>query len=74
MTKAKKIALTVAVIIIALIVLIGNECYYTVNEDEYANTLRFSKTVKEKRRRSSRAEDLRDGKKLCGENVEKCCR
>lgn len=46
MTKTKKIALTVAVIIIALIVLVGNECYYTVNEDEYANTLRFSKTVK----------------------------
>ncbi len=34
----------IAVIIIAVLVL-GSEAYYTVNEDEYANTVRFSKTV-----------------------------
>ena len=46
MKKSKKIILTLAVIVVALVLLAGNECYYTVNEDEYANTLRFSKTVK----------------------------
>lgn len=46
MKKSTKVIITLAVIIIAFVLVVGNECYYTVNEDEYANTLRFSKTVK----------------------------
>lgn len=46
MSKSSKIIVSLVVIVILALVFIGNECWYTVNEDEYANILRFSKTVK----------------------------
>jgi len=46
MSKSKKIIIGLLVVVILAVVFVGSECYYTVNEDEYANTLRFSKTVK----------------------------
>ena len=46
MSKSKKIIVSLVVIVILALVLVANECWYTVNEDEYANILRFSKTVK----------------------------
>lgn len=41
----KKIALAALIIIIIAVVVLGSESYYTVNEDEFANVVRFSKTV-----------------------------
>lgn len=41
----KKITTTLLVIVIILAAILASESYYTVNEDEYANTVRFSKTV-----------------------------
>ena len=46
MSKSSKVIVSLVVIVILALVFIGNECWYTVNEDEYANILRFSKTVK----------------------------
>ena len=42
----KKIIPILTVILIIAAVIVGAESYYTVNEDEFANILRFSKTVK----------------------------
>ncbi len=41
----KKITLSIAVIIVVVIAILSGECFYTVNQDEYANTVRFSKTI-----------------------------
>lgn len=41
----KKFTLSLAAVIIIAVLVLGSEAYYTVNEDEYANTVRFSKTV-----------------------------
>ena len=41
----KKITTSLVVIILILAAILASESYYTVNEDEYANTVRFSKTV-----------------------------
>ncbi len=41
----KKITITIVVVLIILIGALSSEAFFTVNEDEYANTLRFSKTV-----------------------------
>ena len=41
----KKFTITIVVVLIILIGALSSEAFFTVNEDEYANTLRFSKTV-----------------------------
>ena len=41
----KKLTLSIAVIIVVVIAILSGECFYTVNQDEYANTVRFSKTI-----------------------------
>lgn len=41
----KKFTLSLAAVIIIAVLVLGSEAYYTVNENEYANTVRFSKTV-----------------------------
>lgn len=41
----KKITASLVVIILVLAAILASESYYTVNEDEYANTVRFSRTV-----------------------------
>ncbi len=45
MKKTKKILLTVAILVIAVVIAVGEQCFYTVGEDEFANVVRFSKTV-----------------------------
>lgn len=46
MSKSKKAIISLVVIILLAVIIVGSDCYYTVGEDEYANTLRFSKTIK----------------------------
>lgn len=41
----KKFTITIVIVLIILIGALSSEAFFTVNEDEYANTLRFSKTV-----------------------------
>ena len=42
--KKNFLATLITFIIVIAFILIG-QCFYTVNPDQYANTLRFSKTV-----------------------------
>ncbi len=42
----KKIIKTSAIVIIILLIAVAAQCFYTVQPDEYANTVRFSKTVR----------------------------
>ena len=42
----KKIFTSFGLIIILLVIVISGQCFYTVEPDQYANTVRFSKTVK----------------------------
>lgn len=42
----KKIFTTFGLIIVILILVIAEQCFYTVQPDQYANTVRFSKTVR----------------------------
>ena len=41
----KKITTSVIVVLVILLAVLSSEAFFTVNEDEYANTIRFSKTV-----------------------------
>lgn len=41
----KKLIKGIIIVAIILVAVVGAECFYTVNEDEFANTLRFSQTV-----------------------------
>ena len=42
----KKIFASSLIIVILLIFSVAGQCFYTVEPDQYANTVRFSKTVK----------------------------
>lgn len=42
----KKLFTTFGLIIVILILVVAEQCFYTVQPDQYANTVRFSKTVK----------------------------
>lgn len=42
----KKLFTTFGLIIVILILVVAKQCFYTVQPDQYANTVRFSKTVK----------------------------
>lgn len=41
----KKITTSIIVILVIFLAVLSSEAFFTVNEDEYANTVRFSKTV-----------------------------
>ncbi len=42
----KKVFGILGIVIIVLVLVIAEQCFYTVQPDQYANTVRFSKTVK----------------------------
>lgn len=42
----KNVFKIIAAAVVIIVLVVGSECFYTVNEDEFANTLRFSQTVK----------------------------
>lgn len=42
----KKIFASSLIIVILLVIVVAGQCFYTVEPDQYANTVRFSKTVK----------------------------
>lgn len=41
----KKIFGTLGIVLVILVLIIAEQCFYTVEPDQYANTVRFSKTV-----------------------------
>ncbi len=42
----KKIFGTLGIVLVILILILAEQCFYTVEPDQYANTVRFSKTIK----------------------------
>lgn len=42
----KKIFGTLGIVLVILILVLAEQCFYTVKPDQYANTVRFSKTIK----------------------------
>ncbi len=42
----KKIFGTLGIVLVILVLILAEQCFYTVEPDQYANTVRFSKTIK----------------------------